>query len=246
LACSQLVSSQGVMDRSERLVIIPYCVFSAPLNMAIDEVLFLEAQKTTDSFLRFYGWDKPSMTFGYFQRPDTHLADNHVCVRRLTGGGIVLHDGDLTFSFCGLSLHPFSKSKAVYRTVSRVILDSLSTIYPAQRFESVSGSAQHDRFYNCFDAPSSEDILFAGKKVYGGAIRRTRNAFLLQGTLSGNTLGHKMSVFMERFSSGIARNFSGTVRTRSLTGIIRKAQPLAEEKYGQASWNFPKKRSVLR
>src|SRR6266581_338028 len=70
---------------------------SAAANMAIDETL-LEA--VTIPSIRFYRWNSPALSFGYFGK----FADVAPCaaardlVRRWTGGGIVFHGDDLTYS----------------------------------------------------------------------------------------------------------------------------------------------------
>ena len=70
---------------------------NASLNMAIDEALLGSATKPT---LRFYGWMRPSLSFGYFGRYDDAAREggSRDLVRRWTGGGIVLHGNDLTYS----------------------------------------------------------------------------------------------------------------------------------------------------
>ena len=65
-----------------------------PLNMAIDEVLLPTARP---AILRFYRWNAPSVSFGYFVRfaEARETAGNRDVVRRWTGGGIVPHSEDL-------------------------------------------------------------------------------------------------------------------------------------------------------
>ena len=65
------------------------------LNMAIDEVLLTT---TRPAILRFYRWNAPSVSFGYFVKFDEarEIAGNRDVVRRGTGGGIVRHGEDLT------------------------------------------------------------------------------------------------------------------------------------------------------
>jgi lipoate-protein ligase A len=70
---------------------------SAAMNMAIDEAL-LEIAKIPS--IRFYGWHSPALSFGYFGRfadVGDYAAERDL-VRRWTGGGIVFHGEDLTYS----------------------------------------------------------------------------------------------------------------------------------------------------
>src|SRR6266404_8254999 len=68
---------------------------SAAVNMAIDEALFETAEVPT---IRFYQWDHPALSFGYFGKYTEVSNHDRDIVRRWTGGGIVFHGEDLTYS----------------------------------------------------------------------------------------------------------------------------------------------------
>src|SRR6476660_2781306 len=70
---------------------------SAAMNMAIDEALLESAAVPS---IRFYGWQFPALSFGYFGRffDVASYACERDLVRRWTGGGIVFHGDDLTYS----------------------------------------------------------------------------------------------------------------------------------------------------
>src|SRR5262252_2174086 len=70
---------------------------SAAMNMSIDEALLEAATVPT---IRFYRWRSPALSFGYFGKfSDIAIyAAERDLVRRWTGGGIVLHGDDLTYS----------------------------------------------------------------------------------------------------------------------------------------------------
>src|ERR1700760_1542716 len=70
---------------------------SAAENMALDEVLFLTAMCPV---FRSYRWVRPSVSIGYFT-PWNEVAarfPGRDLVRRWTGGGIVEHGQDFTYS----------------------------------------------------------------------------------------------------------------------------------------------------
>src|SRR6266404_6687976 len=99
----------------------------AALNMAVDEALLAEAPAP---LLRFYRWDQPSLSFGYFGRY-ADVADQADCreiVRRWTGGGIVPHGDDLTYSVIVPSSHPFfaQSSLEIYAALHEAIRDALA------------------------------------------------------------------------------------------------------------------------
>ena len=92
---------------------------SAAMNMAIDEALL---ETTTIATIRFYRWDHPALSFGYFGKlADVAAYSDRDCVRRWTGGGIVLHGDDLTYSLVIPAAHPaFAESPmSVYENVHR-------------------------------------------------------------------------------------------------------------------------------
>ncbi len=70
---------------------------SPAMNMAIDEALLGSATIPT---IRFYRWRSPALSFGYFGKfSDVAIyAAERDLVRRWTGGGIVFHGDDLTYS----------------------------------------------------------------------------------------------------------------------------------------------------
>src|SRR5438874_2901354 len=70
---------------------------SAAMNMAIDEALL---ECPTVPAIRFYRWQSPALSFGYFGRfaDVANYKGNRDLVRRWTGGGIVFHGEDLTYS----------------------------------------------------------------------------------------------------------------------------------------------------
>ncbi|MFA7337724.1 MAG: lipoate--protein ligase family protein [Candidatus Obscuribacterales bacterium] len=93
--------------RARALRLIPYGVFDAVTNMAIDEALLeLHLQGKTPATLRFYGWEPPAVSFGYSQKVSQRTVDKvraagYDAVRRPTGGRAVLHEGELTYCFVG-------------------------------------------------------------------------------------------------------------------------------------------------
>src|ERR1700704_3179261 len=79
---------------------------SAALNMAVDEALLAAAPTP---ILRFYRWRQPSLSFGYFglYAEVASQSKERDIVRRWTGGGIVPHGDDLTYSVIIPKAHPF-------------------------------------------------------------------------------------------------------------------------------------------
>ena len=76
----------------------------AAMNMAVDEAMLLSQKEQPNPTLRFYTWSSPAFSFGYFQdiasEVDVEMcrADGIELVKRMTGGGTVVHGWDLTYT----------------------------------------------------------------------------------------------------------------------------------------------------
>ena len=99
---------------------------SAAMNMAIDEALLETAAVPT---IRFYRWRSPALSFGYFGKfSDVAIyAAERDLVRRWTGGGIVFHGDDLTYSIVIPASDPvFDESSiAIYEKIHRALCGAL-------------------------------------------------------------------------------------------------------------------------
>ena len=102
---------------------------SAAMNMAIDEALLESAAIPT---IRFYRWRSPALSFGYFGKfSDVAIyAAERDLVRRWTGGGIVFHGDDLTYSIMIPASDPaFDESSiAIYEKIHRALADALNGV----------------------------------------------------------------------------------------------------------------------
>ena len=95
--------------------------------MAIDEALLEFAMVPS---IRFYRWQSPALSFGYFGKfADVSCYERERdLVRRWTGGGIVFHGEDLTYSIViPASDSVFGESStAIFENVHRVLADALN------------------------------------------------------------------------------------------------------------------------
>jgi len=197
---------------------------SAALNMAIDEML-MRSQERKDALpvLRIYFWDKPSITAGYFQdipkiiRRFDCVRKGIPVVRRLTGGGLVFHGSDLTFSLSLKNPNPFlpKETKLSYQKINEALYMGLKKDFPDMKFvpSSVMPSGRGAEETVCFEKPTCFDLVVDGKKVVGAAQRRTQKTVL-----------HQSAVFLEPADRSLAENI---VRGFRLAwGIGFKNRPL--------------------
>lgn len=152
-------------------------------NMEADQAAL---ENVTEPFLRFYEWEVPSITYGYFVDPweffhEERLKKEKIALaRRPTGGGIIFHQDDLAFSLVVPSTHPFYTLNSLpsYQKINRLILQAISL--PCHLLET---SKEAPRGGFCMAKPTHYDILFAGKKVGGAAQRKTKRGLLHQVSL---------------------------------------------------------------
>jgi lipoate-protein ligase A len=102
-------------------------------NMAVDEALLEAAAERGEACWRFYAWSAPTLSLGYFQEyvdRQQHPA-SRTCraVRRLTGGGAILHDADLTYSLVLPSRHPLAARRdCLYAAVHGCLVQALGEL----------------------------------------------------------------------------------------------------------------------
>src|SRR6478735_3264189 len=211
---------------------------SAAMNMAIDEVLLETAAVPT---IRFYRWRSPALSFGYFGK----FSDVAMCaaerdlVRRWTGGGIVFHGDDLTYSIVIPANDPvFDESSiAIYEKIHRTLADALNGV--GERAVVAGGvdpggialskhAASSD--YNCFANPVRADVMMNGRKIAGAAQRRTRRGLLQQGSIQGITTNNDLA---EKFAQSLSVNRS---ELEIIEEVFQRARELAQQKYGSDSW----------
>ncbi len=156
----------------------------AAFNMALDEALLESAPRIGQPVLRFYGWTQPAASFGYFQRiAEVEKATLlRPLVRRPTGGGIVPHDADWTYSMVIPANHDWHglKAQQSYRRMHEWIQSAFARL----GVETTLAECCHKaRPGECFAGYEKDDVLWEGRKVAGAAQRRTRGGLLIQGSV---------------------------------------------------------------
>ena len=163
-------------------------------NMAVDEaLLLLSGEGKSRPTLRFYTWERPTLSIGSFQKADEldldGLAHRGVpLVRRPTGGRAVLHDAELTYSVsCRIPSQYFpSDLMGSYKRIGACFIGGLRQLGIDAELMPIDKGKNKCRPQNnplCFSSPSWYEVLMGGKKLIGSAQRRLRTAFLQQGSL---------------------------------------------------------------
>jgi len=163
---------------------------SGAWNMAMDEALLQSAGRAGQGGrLRFYLWEQPTLSLGYFQRHEDRARHepSRTCpvVRRTTGGGAIIHDQELTYSFtCHVPLHVRSDPLSLYDAFHTTLVDELATFGISALVcpESLQRSGQAEPFL-CFKRRSRGDVLIDDAKIAGSAQRRHKKALLQHGSV---------------------------------------------------------------
>ena len=136
--------------------------------MALDEALLESAPQLARPVLRLYSWTGPAATFGYTQSYSQAAALTQLrpLVRRPTGGGLVQHDADWTYSLVFPPQHFWHRLRAVdsYRRLHEWIGAALARInVPA----TLAPSSQKEIPGQCFAGPGEVRPALAGAKNRG-------------------------------------------------------------------------------
>jgi lipoate-protein ligase A len=226
---------------------------SAAVNMAIDEAL-LETVKVPS--IRFYQWKSPALSFGYFGNfaDVAGYATERDLVRRWTGGGIVFHGDDLTYSIIIPANEPaFGESpKLTYEKIHCALRDALAANGEAVELAAMAGhatlrrprTARRDVPANaCFANPVRADVMVNGRKVAGAAQRRTRAGLLHQGSIQLATGRFRVAAaigdvdFGNCLAERFARELSKVRNAKSLSNsLVERAEKIAEQKYNTQNW----------
>ncbi len=155
-------------------------------NMAVDETLLEWAGQGGGSALRFYRWDEPTLSLGYFQpyeaRAEHPPSADLPVVRRTTGGGAIVHDRELTYSFVTPIRDRFSSAAQDF---VKQFHDSLIATLAQHGIAAIlCGEAEtKSEPFLCFQRRNSLDILVGDAKVAGSAQRRHQGALLQHGSI---------------------------------------------------------------
>ena len=213
---------------------------NAFFNMAIDEVALEHAAELEEKvLLRIYDWDTPSVSYGRSQIYPAELADRYTLVRRPTGGGVVYHDHDLTYTLVIPNGHPIT---ALDRMASyKVVHEAIADILHRQGMEAELKADEQENVdratMQCFVSPSRFDVMGpGGAKFAGAAQRRTREGILHQGSLLFDQPGRLEQVRAE-LPSALTAAFNAEAQLWSPPAEwIAEAELLAVNKYQTPEW----------
>ncbi len=159
-------------------------------NMAVDEYLFLLAQKDRKTYLRFYTWLRPTASLGCSQDINKVL-NLEECrrrgvdvVRRMTGGKLVLHHLEVTYSVASARADIFTSTlEGSYRLISEALVRGLRSLGLPAELAVITPAAYARSHLPCFAYPARNEVEINGKKAIGSAQKRSGSSFLQHGSI---------------------------------------------------------------
>jgi lipoyl(octanoyl) transferase len=217
----------------------------AAFNMAVDEALLEAMVRLKHPVLRFYSWTEPAASFGYFQKfSDVERATLlRPLVRRSTGGGIVPHDLDWTYSFAVPPHHEWHSFAAIesYRRIHEWIQRAFTKLKIETELAPDKKSAASRRPElpgECFTGHEKFDLLWHGKKIAGAAQRRNKLGLLIQGSVQPPPVSLARNDWESAMCAVASETYS--IEWKQLEpdeDLLERAAELARQKYSQTSYN---------
>jgi lipoate-protein ligase A len=231
------------------------------LNMGIDEAI-LEAVNNGESIatLRFYQWNEPTISLGYFQKAADFLEQddtikNMPMVRRQTGGGAILHDDEITYSLI-VPLNgslPFTNIGPMVELVHDAFISVNAEMGLPLTYRGTTTQDDHAQKgpFFCFSRSHCLDLTLDDLKIVGSAQRRKKNSALQHGSfiLKKNykqqtcaaadekiTSRFDTPGFIKKTSTIIATKLNLTMENGTLTDKERQYALGMEKKYASDDW----------
>ena len=242
--------------------------------MAVDEFLFRSLGEEATTYLRFYRWDNPTVSIGRSQKAGK-VVDLDFCrqngieiVRRITGGKLVLHHKEVTYSVCSSDTDIFShKLMGSYRLISGALNRGLKGMGIESHLAKETPSGYARGASPCFARPARDEIEMNGKKIIGSAQKRTGNKFIQHGSIPlekeeellksvslsdrkgsviqmtslSESLGKKVEFdwAVDRFVSGMSAFFNIQLVSKTFSSAeMEEIRKIQRQRYDNSDWTY--------
>lgn len=212
--------------------------------MAEDCILLEHASLLQKVCFRHYGWNENAYTFGYSQSylhvkqllPDT----SPNLYRRPTGGGIISHTNDWTYS---LSIPPShkdyrTKPSEIYFKVHKCLSLALNIQGIKTNLMTCSNKSQNNTLKEmCFSNPQLFDVisLETGKKLAGAAMKRNQSGLLIQGSIDKTNLNVNWLNFYSDFKNILEQTLQTTLEINSFPDYPKRKD--LYDYFNSIAWN---------
>ncbi|MFZ4772665.1 MAG: lipoyl protein ligase domain-containing protein [Chlamydiia bacterium] len=145
-------------------------------NMDLDKALL---EQGVGAYLEFHQWKGPSFTYGYFVDPEKEFFEGVDVGRRVTGGGILYHGGDLSFALCFPEGHVLGDTDTlvVYQKLNELVGRAIQDLHPCHLGKKMGEQFSFQEPF-CMAKATEYDLIVGQKKVLGCAIRRKKGRIL--------------------------------------------------------------------
>ncbi|MFC2169584.1 biotin/lipoate A/B protein ligase family protein [Acidobacteriota bacterium] len=261
-------------QRKEWDLIIDKIPLDGPLNMAVDDYLFQSLTKEPRTYLRFYMWRRPAASIGYSQKIQEVVnveycqKQNIDIVRRMTGGKLVLHSNEVTYSLCSSDISTFTSTLVdSYRLISEALINGLEKMTLKPRLAESPPDTYLRGNLPCFSYPAQNEIEIGGNKIIGSAQRRIGANFIQHGSIPleneqdklksisflkeaednvrmislSQALGKKVSFewVVDLLKAGFSEYFNIGLKRKRLDENENKAVlQIIKERYGNRDWTY--------
>jgi lipoate-protein ligase A len=236
---------------------------SGAWNMAVDEALLESAAAGGLPTVRWYGWRRPTVSLGYFQPAEAAApwreAEGVDVVRRLTGGGAIVHHREWTYSVTLPALapllgHPYELYGVVHAALCRSFEQQLGLRLDLRGVTRRDGTAPA----LCYLREDEHDVCYRGTKIIGSAQRRRRGALLQHGSALLAESPHAPGIrgladlapaLAERLHASTGVHLAREIAAGAAANVVEaqllphetaRAEELSATKYSHLKWTIPK------
>lgn len=224
--------------------IIPDTTASAAQNMAFDALMLQRYQPSDAIRFRHYNWTRSAYTFGLSQKYSyitSEVADlSAEIVRRPTGGGLVDHTNDWTYTIVIPASHPFSRGQPVdsYRSVHQCMIDAMTLQGLDVEFNLTPPNQSTPSV--CFNKAELYDVILQNlpSKIAGAAQKRSKNGYMMQGSI-WKPLASKIDweVFYKDFTESLAKLLDAEIEYVSSPSWHPEEEMALADQFDSEEWN---------
>lgn len=201
--------------------LLPYSKYEPAYNMAVDEAVFkCYLEGLVPPTLRFYGWEPPALSVGYFQdlagevNPANVAAAGFGMVRRPTGGRAVLHENELTYAVVAGVKDGLPDSLAeCYLYISRAFVAAFQHFGIFAELQPKT-STEGSKSGACFESPSWYELKINRRKLVGSAQLRHGGSFLQHGSILIDFSAEHLAWVLQSPESLTRKQFTERLRQR--------------------------------
>lgn len=160
---------------------------SGAVQMAVDAALMARARTSGEAVFRVFAWTRPTLSFGRHEAVRARFdaatleARGYDAVRRPTGGRVLLHDGEVTYSVTAPA-RDGEPMRDAFARINRLLAAALARL-GVRADAAPPGPALRPGRDACFAEPSAGELVVAGRKLVASAQRRDDGALLQHGSI---------------------------------------------------------------